>query len=94
MAVARLVSVLFGTHASAVACGTSPFGLKTHEHLFLPASVDAPQRNVALPCCGSTMYRDVDLSVDGIEIDLTNPSGAGVDGFVTSAGSEKLFDGP
>lgn len=89
---------MLGACASMTACGTSPCGLKLQQHLFLPMPEtigrDQVQRNVELPCCGASVYRDVDLNLDGIEIDLSNPNGAGVDGFVTAAGCEKLFDGP
>ena len=74
-----------------MACGTSPCGLKLQQHLFLPASAGG---SVELPCCGASVYRDLDLNLDGLEIDLSNPNGAGVDGFVTSVGCDKLFDGP
>ena len=41
-----------------------------------------------------TVFRDIDLSSAGdVEIDLTNPNGSGVDGFVTSVGCDKLFEG-
>lgn len=97
MAVARLVAVLLGMCASAVACGTSPCGLKLQEHLFLPMPFIVnglpTQRDVELPCCGASVFRDVNINVDDVEVDLTNSNGAGVDGFVTNVGCDKLFDG-
>jgi hypothetical protein len=97
VAVARLVAILFCMCVFAVACGTSPCGLKLQEHLFLPAPVVVnglpEQRNIELPCCSASVFRDVNINVDDVEADLTNPNGDGVDGFVTNVGCDKLFDG-
>jgi hypothetical protein len=94
MADARLALTALACTFS-LACGTSPCGLKLQQHLFLPPATDGQQRNVELPCCGASVFRDIDLSSGGdVEIDLTNPNGSGVDGFVTSAGCDKLFDAP
>lgn len=84
------VAVTFG--ASPLMACTSPCGLKLQEHVFLSAS---QQRDAAIPCCGGSAYRDVDLStVDDIEVDLSNlmPADSHVDGFLTTAGCDKLFD--
>jgi hypothetical protein len=98
MAIARLTAVVFVACAFSFACGTSPCGLKL-QHLFLPrpATVgDQPQqRDVEMPCCGASVFQDIDLrNVGDVEIDLSNPNGNGVDGFVTSAACDKLFSGP
>ena len=94
MADARLIAVALTACALTSACGTSPCGLKLQQHLFLPQATDSGQRrDIELPCCGASVFRDIDLSSAGdVEIDLTNPNGSGVDGFVTSVGCDKLFD--
>ena len=96
MAAARLNAAGLGMCAILSRCGTSPCVLKLQQ-LFLPMSVIvngvSQQRNIELPCCGASVFRDVDLNVDGLEVDLINPNGTGVDGFVTSVGCDKLFDG-
>lgn len=99
MASARLASTVLLGSAFIAGCGTSPCGLRLQQHLFLPASVivggQAQQRSVELPCCGGSVFQDIDLSTAGeVEIDLTNPNGSGVDGFLTSTGCARLFDGP
>jgi hypothetical protein len=98
MAIPRFACAVMGACAAAAACGTSPCGLRLQEHLFLPPAVvvnGVPrQRDAELSCCGASVSRDVDLDVDGLEVDLTNPNGAGVDGFLTSAGCDTLFSGP
>ena len=74
---------------------TSPCGLKLQQHVFLPASVGGTQRDVLVPCCGGSAYRDVDLSaLNDLQVDITNPNvaGSGVDGFLTDVGCEKLFE--
>jgi hypothetical protein len=95
MAVARLIVAALVAVAPSFAC-TSPCGLKLQQHLFLPAATPSgQQRNIELPCCGASVSRDIDLSNTGsLEIDLTNPNGAGVDGFITNVGCGKLFDAP
>ena len=97
MAAARLAAAALAACGALSGCGTSPCGLKLQQHLFLPMSVIVngvpQQRNIELPCCGASVFRDVDLNVDGLEVDLINPNGTGVDGFLTSAGCDKLFDG-
>jgi hypothetical protein len=48
-----------------------------------------------VPCCGGSVYRDIDLSgVGDIEVDMVNPNSAEsrVDGFLTTSGCDKLFD--
>ena len=80
-------------------CGTSPCGLKLQQHVYLPAPVlndGRPfQSEASLACCGAAVFRDIDLTSAGdLEVDLTNPNGSGVDGFITNVGCEKLFDGP
>jgi len=96
MADARLIAAALTACALTSACGTSPCGLKLQQHLFLPQAADSgQQRNIELPCCGASVFRDIDLSNAGdVEMDLTNPNGSGVDGFVTSVACDKLFDGP
>ena len=79
---------------SVVSC-TSPCGLKLQQHVFLPATAGGVQRDTAVPCCGGSAYRDVDLSTAGdIEVDITNPSAVGsmLDGYLTVVGCDKLFD--
>jgi hypothetical protein len=98
MADARLISAALAACAFSFAC-TSPWGLKLQQHVYLPAPVvidGVPfQREATLPCCGASTFRDVDLSAAGdIEVDLTNPNGSGVDGFLTNVGCNKLFDAP
>jgi hypothetical protein len=61
-----------------------------------PRGMDLPeQRDTTVPCCGGSVYRDIDLSgVGDVEVDIVNPNAAGsmVDGFLTSVGCDKLFD--
>ena len=96
MADARLIAAVLAAGGLAAGCGTSPCGLRLQQHLFLPAaaSVNGQQRNTELPCCGASVFRDIDLTNVDVEVDLINPNGTGVDGFLTSAGCDKLFDGP
>jgi hypothetical protein len=95
MAAARLACAIFLACALAAGCGTSPCGLKLQQHLFLPQTSGGQQGNIELPCCGGSVFRDIDLNNAGdVEIDLTNPNGSGVDGFLTNIGCDKLFDGP
>jgi len=77
-------------------CGTSPCGLRLQQHLFLPApaSTGGAQRNIELPCCGGTVFRDIDLNNVDVEVDLSNPNQNGVDGFLTNVGCDRLFDAP
>ena len=96
MAHAGLIASALSTCVLLSGCGTSPCGLQLKEHLFLPAAASAggQQRNIALPCCGASVFRDIDLSSADVEVDLSNPNGSGVDGFLTTVGCDKLFDGP
>ena len=96
LVVVALVAAIF-----TASCGTSPCGLKLVQHLFLPPPeivLGVPQqRDISVPCCGGSVYRDVDLTTAGeVELDLNNPNPAAsqVDGFLTSAGCDKLFGGP
>jgi hypothetical protein len=44
-------------------------------------------------CCGDSVYRDVNLTNDDIQVDLTNSSAPGrVDAFLTDDNCTKLFD--
>jgi hypothetical protein len=44
-------------------------------------------------CCGESVYRDVSLTNDDVQVDLTNSSPPGrVDAFLTNADCTKLFD--
>ena len=98
MAHARLIAAALVVWTFA-ACGTSPCGLKLQQNVYLapPIIIDGrpAQQDSRLPCCGGSVFRDIDLSTTGeIEIDITNPNGSGVDAFLTSAGCDKLFDAP
>lgn len=98
MADARLIGAVFFACIFGVGC-TSPCGLTLQQHVYLPAPAiigGVPfQREEPLPCCGGSVFRDIDLSTAGdIEVDLTNPNGSGVDGFLTTVGCDKLFDAP
>jgi hypothetical protein len=94
MANARVIVAILTACAWTYGCGTSPCGVRLQQHVFLPAPIAGQQQEVALPCCGASAFRDVDLSGNGdLEVDLTNPNGNGVDGFLTNVGCEKLFDG-
>jgi hypothetical protein len=80
----------------------SPCGLELKQRVYLPAPIIDPrnmdlpeQRDITVPCCGGSVYRDIDLSgVGDIEVDVVNPNPAGsmVDGFLTSVGCDRLFD--
>ena len=90
----RLCAAITLTTSALVAC-TSPCGLKLQEHVIGPATQGTQQRDALVPCCGGLAYRDLDLSTVGdIEVDLSNafPADSHVDGFLTSAGCDKLFD--
>jgi hypothetical protein len=39
-------------------------------------------------------FQDIDLRNVDVEVDLSNPNGSGVDGFLTSAGCDRLFNAP
>lgn len=93
MAHARLVIAALAICAILPACGTSPCGLRLQEHVFLPAAAGAggQQRNIELPCCGASVFRDVDLTSTDVEVDLVNPNGSGVDGFITTTSCDRLF---
>jgi hypothetical protein len=96
MAPARLILAAAAACAFLAGCG-SPCGLRLQEHLFLPAATRAggQQRNIELACCGGSVFRDIDLTSTGdLEVDLTNPNGSGVDGFLTTAGCDRLFNAP
>jgi len=98
MAAARLNAAVLAACALLSGCGTSPCGLTLQQHLFLPASVtinnQMQQRSVELPRCGGVAFQDVDLRNVDVEVDLSNPNLSGVDGFVTSAGCDRLFNAP
>ena len=64
-------------------------GLGLHRRITL----NSPQR---VPCCGGSLYQDVDLTAPNIQIDLANVQFTGqapVDGFMTTTSCQKLFDG-
>jgi hypothetical protein len=100
--VMRLIatSLVILTTLSAISCGTtSGCGLALVQQIFfpLPDEDTREQGDAVVACCGGTAFQDVDLMSAGtVEVDLSNPSPAGsnVDGFVTSAGCAKLFNGP
>jgi hypothetical protein len=98
MAHARLTAAAMSACARLSACGTSPCGLRLQQHLFLPSpagtSSQSQQRNSELPCCGGSVFREIDLSNVDVEVDLSNPNLNGVEGFLTSPTCEKLFNGP
>ena len=91
MAAARLAAAVLATCASLSGCGTSPCGLALQQHLFLPSSA---QRSTELPCCGGVAFQDIDLRTVDVEVDLSNPNGSGVDGFLTTAECDRLFNAP
>ena len=98
MAAARLNAAVLAACALLSGCGTSPCGLTLQQHLFLPASVivrgEMQQRDIELPCCGGSVFQDIHLRNVDVEIDLSNPNGSGVDGFLTTAGCDRLFNAP
>jgi hypothetical protein len=97
MADARLIVAVLALCPLLTGCGTSTCGLGLREHLFLPPSVliggVLQQQDAALPCCGGTFVRDINLPSE-LEVDLTNPNPAGVDGFLTTTACDKLFESP
>jgi hypothetical protein len=98
MADARLIAAALMAAAVLPAC-TSPCGLKMQQLVFLapPIMVNDKlvQQDTPLACCGGSAFRDVDLSNIGeFEIDVTNPNGNGVDGFITNVGCDRLFNAP
>jgi hypothetical protein len=98
MAHARLIVAVFAACGWTYGC-TSPCGVKLQQHVYLPvpgvAHGGLVQRDASLPCCGASVFGDIDLTSNGdLEIDLTNPNGSGIDGFITNVGCEKLFDRP
>ena len=97
MAHAGLSAVVLSACALFSGCGTSPCGLKLQQHLFLPSpagsSSQSQQRDIALPCCGASVFRDIDLSAVDVEVDLSNPNVSGVDGFLTGGACDTLFSG-
>ncbi len=98
MADARLIAAIAAC-TMVSGCGTSPCGLKLQQSVFLTPPImvnDKPvQQDTPLACCGSAVFRDIDLSNIGeFEIDVTNPNGAGIDGFITAVGCDKLFNTP
>ena len=98
MATARIIAVSLAASALGMACDT-PCGLQLQQHVYLapPRIVDGRpvQQDSVLECCGGKVFRDIDVTTkDGIEIDLTNPNGSGVDAFITTVGCDTLFDAP
>ena len=87
LAIAALSSVWL-----ACTFGGSPCGLRLQQRLYLSAA--GRDLDVRVPCCGGSVYRDVDLQRDGLEIDISNshPADSNVDGFLTDIGCDKLFD--
>jgi hypothetical protein len=79
-----------------VSCGSgSVCGLGLVQRLFFPAA-NAAQGSGEIPCCGASMYQDLNLSADDVQVDLINSSGSNgrVDAFLVSSDCAKLFDGP
>jgi hypothetical protein len=72
--------------------GGSPCGLRLQQRLYLSATTS--DVDVRVPCCGGSVYRDVDLRRDGLEVDISNlhAAGSAVDAFLTDVGCDKLFD--
>jgi hypothetical protein len=71
--------------------------LQQHFYLAPPIFINGipTEQPVFMACCGAPVYYDIDLTGAGeIEIDITNPNGDGVDGFLTSVGCARLFDLP
>ena len=90
LAVCLAVSII--TPAFLSSC-TSPCGRKLQQHVFL--SGVSQERDVLVPRCGGSAYRDFDLTRLGeIEVDISNPNavGSGVDGYLTDVGCDRLFD--
>ena len=77
-------------------CGSgSVCGLRLAQRLFFPAA-NAAQGIGEIPCCGASMYQDLNLSADDVQVDLINSSGSNgrVDTFLVNGDCAKLFDGP
>jgi hypothetical protein len=67
--------------------------------LALRQRVDFPRDPGAIGevlCCGASVYRDIDLAVDDIQVDLINSSDSNrrVDAFLTSGDCVNLFNEP
>ena len=78
-------------------CGNScPVGLV--QRLYVDATTQTPPgQRVSVPCCGGSLFQDVDLSAGGIQqVDLANAqvNSGKVDAFLTDVGCGKLFDLP
>jgi hypothetical protein len=77
-------------------CGTgSTCGLALAQRIYFPPA-DLRELVGEVPCCGASVYQDVNLSADNVQLDLINSSGSHnpVDAFLTSGDCVKLFSGP
>lgn len=84
---AVLILVVLGAGAGG-SCG-STCGLALVQRIDFPPAGSPVQA----PCCGGSVYQDVNLTVEDLQIDLTNSSAAGrVDAFLTTGDCPKLFD--
>jgi hypothetical protein len=82
-----LIAVLVFASAG-VSCG-STCGLALVRTIYFPPDGSV----VEAPCCGGSVYQDVNFTNENLQVDLTNSSPAGrVDAFLTTGDCVKLFD--
>lgn len=89
-----VVAGLFLAVGAWSSCG-SACGLQLRQRVFFPPE-QLTNAIGEVPCCGASVYRDIDLTVDNVQVDLINSSGSNgrVDAFLASADCVKLFSGP
>ena len=79
--------------------GASRCGLALAQRVYFPTA-DLKQNPTEaigeVPCCGASVYRDINLTADDVQADLINSSVSTgrVDAFLASADCVKLFNGP
>jgi hypothetical protein len=90
-----VVAGLFLAVGASSSCGTSDCGLQLRQQVFFPVGQLA-NAVAEVPCCGASVYRDIDLTADNVQVDLINSSGANgrVDAFLASTDCVNLFSGP
>jgi hypothetical protein len=82
-----VIAVLLFASAG-VSCG-STCGLALVRRISFPSSNSI----VEAPCCGGSIYQDVNLTNENLQVDLTNSSPPGrVDAFLTTGDCVRLFN--
>lgn len=87
-----LIAALVLIGVAVNSCGGGACGLGLKQRFLFP---EGGTSIGLVPCCGASVYKDLNLTADNVQVDLINSSGAAerVDEFLADGNCTKLFAG-